>query len=255
MPSLKSKFPTFHDWGSALLPEIYAPEKLAGALHLRATELASGVFMNDGRGRFTFHELPRVAQASAIFGLAVADFTGDGHPDIVAAQNFYGPQVETGRFDGGIGLLLAGDGKGQFKAVPAPESGIAVSGEARGVAMADWNQDGWPDLVMTRINQQASAFTLRAPAKARSFAVKLVGAKGNPDAFGAKVVVRFGNGAVRAAEIAGGSGYMSQSEPLAFFAYTPDSVPESIEVTWPDGKKTQHAFEPGKPRIILKQAI
>ena len=105
MPSLKEKFPTFNDFAVALLPEIYTEEKLEDALHLTATELASGVFLNDGQGHFTFHPLPRLAQAAPIFGIGVADFTGDGEQDLVVVQNFNGPQVETGRYDGGLSLL------------------------------------------------------------------------------------------------------------------------------------------------------
>ena len=38
------------------------------------TQLASGVFMNDGHGHFTFHELPRFSQ---VLGAAACDFSGD----------------------------------------------------------------------------------------------------------------------------------------------------------------------------------
>ncbi len=255
MPHLKSKFPTFHDWGSALLPEIYPEEKLAQALHLKATELGSGVFINDGKGRFTFRELPRIAQASPIFGLAVADFTGDGKVDIVAAQNFHGPQVETGRFDGGLSLLLVGDGTGAFRALAPVDSGIAVPGEGRGLALADWNQDGWADVVLTRINQTPLAWTNTGASRAagRSFAVKLVGAKGNPDALGARVLVRTKDGRAQVAEIAGNAGYLSQSEPLAFFGYAEGQAPASIEVTWPDGAKTTHPYDGKTARVVLKR--
>ena len=253
MPTLKTKFPTFHDFGAAQLPEIYTPEKLAGALHLAATQLASGVFINDGHGHFAFHELPRIAQISPIFGLAAVDFNGDGNVDIVAAQNFYGPQVETGRFDGGLSLLLLGDGQGNFTPATPAESGIAISGEARSVAVGDWNQDGWPDFLLTRVNQNAMAFTTRPNPAGHSFAVKLVGATGNPDAIGARVTVHYKNGAVQAAELYAGSGYLAQAEPLAFFGYTTANAPESIEVTWPDGTRTTHPFQPGVPRLVLRK--
>ncbi len=253
MPSLKTKFPTFHDFGAALLPDIYTPEKLAGALHLTATQLASGVFINDGHGHFTFHELPRIAQVSPIFGLAAVDFNGDGNVDLVAAQNFFGPQVETGRFDGGLSLLLLGDGKGNFTPVDPAESGIAISGEARGLAVGDWNQDGWPDFLLTRVNQNAMAFATRPNPAGHSFAVKLVGATGNPDGIGARITVRYRKGAVQAAELYAGSGYLAQSEPLAFFGYTTANPPETIEVTWPDGTRTTHPFQPGQPRLVLRK--
>jgi hypothetical protein len=255
MPSLKEKFPTFHDFGAALLPEIYTPEKLAGSLHLTANQLASGVFLNDGHGHFTFREFPRLAQTSPIFGTAAADFNGDGHLDIVAVQNFSGPQVETGRFDGGISLLLLGDGQGGFTPATPQQSGICIPGEGRGLAVGDWNQDGWPDLVLTRINENAVAFANRGSATGHSFAIKLQGEAGNPDAIGAKVTVHFKNGMLQAAELSAGSGYLSQSEPLAFFGYATGNAPATIEVTWPDGTRTTHPFQAGVPRISLHKGL
>ncbi|HMD61636.1 MAG TPA: FG-GAP-like repeat-containing protein, partial [Opitutaceae bacterium] len=253
MPSLRDKFPTFHAFGTALLPEIYTPEKLAGALHLTANQLASGVFMNDGHGHFTFHELPRLAQASPIFGTAACDFNGDGHIDIVAVQNFYGPQVETGRFDGGISLLLLGDGKGGFTPATPQESGICIPGEGRGVAVCDLNRDGWPDLIVTRTNENAMALVNRGTAGGRSFSVKLVGDVGNADAIGARVTVHFRDGAAQASELHAGSGYLSQSEPVAFFGYSAANAPVSIDVAWPDGTRSTHPFQPGTPRIVLRK--
>ena len=253
MPMLKSKFPTFHDFGAAVLPDIYTPEKLASALHFSATQLASGVFVNDGHGHFTFSPLPRLAQTSPIFGLVAIDVDGDGHVDLVAGQNFSGPQVETGRFDGGLSLLLRGDGHGNFTPVMPVDSGIAIPGEARGVAVSDLNRDGWPDLVITRINEKVLALANHGAPGGHSFAVKLTGRPGNPDAIGARVVVRHADGNAQAAEIAAQSGYLSQPEPLAFFGYAKGDEPVSIEVCWPDGTCSKHAFVKNTPRIVIAQ--
>ena len=253
MPSLREKFPTFHDFGAALLPEIYTPEKLAGSLHLTANQLASGVFLNDGHGHFTFHELPRLAQTSPIFGAAAADFTGAGHVDIVAVQNFSGPQVETGRFDGGVSLLLLGDGKGGFTPATPQQSGICIPGEGRGVALGDWNHDGRPGLVVTRVNENVLALANRGNPDGHYFTVKLTGERGNPDAIGARITVRFKDGTAQASELSAGSGYLSQSEPLAFFGYPAGNPPATIDVTWPDGTRTTHPFQAGTPRITLQK--
>ena len=253
MPSLKEKFPTFHDFGAALLPDIYTPEKLNNSLKFTANQLASGVFLNDGHGHFTFQELPRLAQTSPIFGMAALDFNGDGNVDLFITQNFNGPQVETGRFDGGISLLLLGDGKGGFTPATPQQSGICIPGEGRGVAVGDWNRDGRPDLVVTRINENALAYVNRSNPAGHSFAVKLAGALGNPDAIGAKITVHFKNGTVQAAELYAGSGYLSQSEPLAFFSYVTGNAPATIDVTWPDGKQTTHPFKAGAPRLELQE--
>ena len=52
------------------------------------------------------------------------DVNGDGKKDIICGGNMYGAEVETVRYDAGVGLLLYGDGKGGFKPAPVAESGI-----------------------------------------------------------------------------------------------------------------------------------
>lgn len=252
MPSLRAKFPTFRDFGAALLPEIYPTDKLSESLQLHATELSSGVFLNDGRGKFAFRSFPRLAQTSPIFGTAAADFNGDGHVDIVAVQNFHGPQVETGRYNGGIGLLLLGDGAGGFRVASAQESGVFIPGEGRGVALGDWDQDGRPGLLITRTNEAVMALAPRSAPDGRSFSVRLAGAPGNPTAIGARITARFVDGKSQTVELAAGSGYLAQSEPLAFFSYAAGNAPVSLEVVWPDGARTAHAYVPGTIRLTLK---
>jgi hypothetical protein len=159
MPFLKQKFPTFTQFASASLEEIYSKDKLGDALRVEITELRTGWLKNEGKPKaaptFSFLPLPRLGQLSPVLGAAIADFTGDGKPDVVIGQNFYGPQRETGRMDGGVSLLLAGAGDGSFTPVPPLESGIVVPGQVAAVTTADWNGDGQPDLLFVRNNDTA----------------------------------------------------------------------------------------------------
>lgn len=131
------------------MDEIFGAGRLSTAQRLEANQLASGVLINHG-GTFTFEPLPGLAQVAPIFGTALQDFDGDGKVDLCVAQNFYGAEPKTGRFDGGVSLLLKGDGKGKFTAVWPLESGIIVPGDAKALATFDLNNDGRPDLVITQ---------------------------------------------------------------------------------------------------------
>lgn len=146
MPFIREKFGKYHDFAIAKLGEIYTEPKLESSLRLEANELASGVLINDGSGGFDFSPLPRLAQLAPCFGLGFLDADGDGRIDLYVSQNFYGPQRETGRMSGGLGLLLLGNGDGNFREVGPSESGISVAGDARGVAVIDLDQNGLPDL-------------------------------------------------------------------------------------------------------------
>jgi len=164
-------------------------------------------------------------------------------------QNFSGPQVETGRFDGGLGFLLRGDGRGGFTPASAAESGLLLPGDSRGLATGDVNQDGWPDLVVTRSNRPVALLVHRGAPGGRSFAVRLPGPAGNPGAVGAQIRARFADGSRQAAELAAGSGYLAQSAPLAFFGHAADAAPVALDVTWPDGRRTTHPYSAG-PAIL-----
>jgi YD repeat-containing protein len=253
MPLIAEKFKTYASFASASVFDIYQPNVLADSTRMTANMLSSGVFLNDGQGRFEYKPLPRIAQVSPGYGVAAQDFNGDGNADICFVQNFFGPQVETGRFDGGLGLVLLGDGDGAFEPLPAQRSGLVVPGDAKGLTVCDLDEDGWPDLVASRNNDSLSAFVNRHQPDNQSFSVKLIGETGNRHAIGSKITLHYSNGRQAAAELSAGSGYLSQSQPLVFFGYRPDTVPTTINVRWPDGTVTKHAWDSQKRLIEIRR--
>ena len=137
---------------------IYSEARLQNARRFEANTLESGVFFNDGTGVFSFSALPRIAQVFPIQDIAIADFTRDGFPDIYLVGNSYGPQPETGNMDGGISLLLAGVHSGGFRPIWPDESGLVVTGDARGVATCDLNGDDNLDIIVAVNNAEVIAF-------------------------------------------------------------------------------------------------
>ena len=130
-PWLSKKFPTYKAYAAASLTDIFGADKLAAVTKLAATELASGVFVQQPDGTFKFAPLPREAQIAPINAIVAADLDGDGKLDLYCVGNNFGPEPTTGRFDGGLGVLLKGDGKGGFTAQLPAASGLIVTGEAR----------------------------------------------------------------------------------------------------------------------------
>jgi enediyne biosynthesis protein E4 len=68
-----------------------------------------------------------------VFALQSGDFDQDGKKDILLGGNFYGVTPLLSRYDASLGLLLKGDGKGNFAPVPASESGFVADGEVRDI--------------------------------------------------------------------------------------------------------------------------
>ena len=239
---VRRQFPRNSDFASADLESIMGRERLAASDQYQATELRSGVFLSQPGGGFEFNALPRLAQISAIQGLVAGDFDGDGKADILALHNSHAPVRVVGRFDGGVGVLLRGDGSGGFSPVPAEASGFIVTGHAQGLAVIDFNGDGWPDMVVTRNRGRALAFENRGIPGRRSFAIRLAGPAGNPTAIGARVSVVSGGGAVATGEVQAGSGLMSQSSSSLFFGYEEGDPPHRIRVRWPSGAESEHPY-------------
>jgi len=68
-----------------------------------------------------------------VYGIEIDDFDHDGIIDVMTGGNLYKVKPEVGRYDASYGLLLKGDGTGNFKALPAQESGVKVDGEIRDI--------------------------------------------------------------------------------------------------------------------------
>jgi hypothetical protein len=59
------------------------------------------------------------------------DVNKDGFNDLLLGGNLDAVQPDFGRYDASIGLILLGDGMGNWKPVDAQESGFVVKGETR----------------------------------------------------------------------------------------------------------------------------
>ena len=129
-PWLPRRFPTYRSFADAGLSDLFEPEFLDRAQRLEANELASGIFIQQADGSFRFERLPPQAQLAPVRAIVVRDFNQDGESDLALVGNFFGPEPSTGRFDGGVGLVLRGDGRGHFVPLAAVDSGLLVPGEA-----------------------------------------------------------------------------------------------------------------------------
>ena len=253
MPSLAGRFTNFQTFASATLDDVYGARRLAAAQRFEINTLESAVLLNDGRGHFTFHPLPRLAQASPAFGVGLMDFDGDGRPDLYLVQNFFSPQPETGRMDGGLSLLLRGNGDGTFTPVWPNESGLLVPGDARSLAVTDLNQDGWPDFVVGINNGEPVTFENRGSQQNRVLNLQLQGSKGNRAAIGARATLTLEDGSSQTAEVSAGGGYLSQSTTRITFGLGQKGRAGEIEVRWPDGRVTKTNAVPNELNVELRE--
>jgi hypothetical protein len=253
IPSLAARFGTYEAFARATLAEVFSREMLNRARQVAVTTLESAVLLNDGHGRFTHRPLPRLAQVAPGFGVVLVDFNGDGRLDLCLAQNFFSPQPETGRMDGGMGLLLAGDGRGGFSPVPPGVSGLQAPGDAKGLGVGDLNGDGWPDLIIGINNEAAMAFINQGSRSRRMVRLQLAGKTGNLTGIGARVQLTRTDGERVTAEVYAGGGYLSQSSPVLTFGLGETSQVRLVRIRWPDGRETVETPGFGNGALRFKQ--
>lgn len=185
--------------------------------------------------------------------MVTGDFDGDGSTDLYAVQNSFAPIPSVGRFDGGLSVLLRGDGQGNFMAMPFAESGLIVAGDAKGLAMLDLNDDGWADFIVTRNSATSLVFQNAGRSNGNALAVALEGPAGNHNAIGARLRLALKDGTFQVADVTAGSGYMSQSSPSSFFGYRTGNEPREVKVTWPDGTITSHPVPDAVGKMLIKR--
>jgi len=252
MPFLADEFGTFDAFARADMQQLFTPKKLGTAKRFAATELRSGVLVNAG-GKFEFQPLPLLAQIAPGFGVVSGDFDLDGVSDIYLLQNSFSPQAETGRMDGGIGQMLLGNGQGGFEILWPSSSGLIVTGDAKALTIADFNQDGRADFLVTRNDDAVIAFQHNSGEQTRNrhpLSVRLLGRSGNPTAVGAKIVLVRADGTRSSAEIHAGSGYLSQSAATVFFADSDANKGIEWRIRWPDGSYSSHPVSEQSVQVI-----
>lgn len=157
IPSIKTKFLKHSDYAKASFEDLFTADQREGTDVKTAVTGETAILLNDGKGNFTRKNLPMAAQLSPVYAIQTADYNHDGKIDILLAGNFLDVLTELGRYDASYGLLLTGDGRGNFKPVPAQESGFLVKGQVRAMLPVRLGP-GKTKLVLAKNNDRAQLF-------------------------------------------------------------------------------------------------
>jgi len=205
-------------------------------------ESSDHLWHNDGRGYF--EEVSRQAGIAAPtrnvlgFGGGFFDYDNDGWLDLFVANGHVYPEVEEaypGTRYKQVNSLFHNEGNGKF----SEATGLAglraeVPRAGRGAAFADFNNDGFVDVVVANNGDPPSL--LRNSGNSHHFLnFKLVGRTSNRDAIGARIRVVAGN-QTQTREVQGGGSYLSQGDLRANFGLRRLMLAQSVEIRWPSGE-------------------
>src|SRR6185295_15490641 len=123
--SLRRKFTSYDEYAHASLKDILAPEQIQQAQQSEAVCFETSYLQNEG-DHFEFKSLPAEAQFAPVFAITSLDYDGDGNQDLLLAGNMQHVRIRFGKYDANYGVLLKGDGKGNFTYIPQTQSGLSI---------------------------------------------------------------------------------------------------------------------------------
>jgi hypothetical protein len=248
----------------------------------------NSLHLNDGRGFFTERAAAcGLAEPSTNvlgWGAAFLDAENDGDLDLVVANGHVYPQAERIGMNGwlmptqlfeALGIVAADDAAGgglprwrDATASAGPDLGAPRS--ARGLAVADMDDDGDPDLLIVDMDGPPRLLENRSATQGRWIAVRTIGRAGqagragdtsqgvaasgdsNRDGYGARVSVRAGD-RVWTREVRATQGLYSSHDPRLLFGLGPVDGVDSVEVLWPGGRRSVVEHPPLDALLIVEE--
>jgi len=131
MISMRRRFPSYKSYATTAMDDVLTVNQRQVAIRLKSNTLESCLFKNLGNGKFEMVPLPNPAQIAPLDGMLAEDLDGDGNLDLILSGNDFGAEIMVGREDAFNGLVLKGDGKGNFTPLSILQSGLYLPGDSR----------------------------------------------------------------------------------------------------------------------------
>ncbi|MCL4179497.1 MAG: immunoglobulin domain-containing protein [Verrucomicrobia bacterium] len=208
--------------------------------------LDSFLYRNNGDGSFIrITEGPVVTDGGNSVGCAWGDVNNDGWLDLFVAN-------ESGQNN----ALYLNEGGGKFRKMTEGQI-VSDGGNSRGGALADYDGDGYLDLLVGNLGLgQRNAVYRNAGGSNAWLKVRLVGQLSNRSAIGAKVQVKAtigGTASSQMREISGGTGYGSQDGLEAHFGLGSADQVDVLQIRWPSGIVQELKTVPTKQILTLTE--
>jgi hypothetical protein len=238
----------FKDFDNDGRPDIFLTDLVRDAFTL---------FLNRGEGLFHDRTYPSaIGPASAThsgWSTKFLDVDNDGWKDIFSAGSHVVDNVELynpdARYEEGC-FLYRNVGRGKVEDLsnrvgPA----LQAPGAWRGVAVADFDNDGNLEVAVAQLDGPAAFFVRRGGPGNNWMLLDLQGRSSNRDGIGARIRLALASGLTLHEHVTTANGIYSASDKRVHFGLGNQGAPASLEVLWPSGI-VQRLDRPGVNRVL-----
>lgn len=152
IPAIKKRYLKYEAYNDQTMEQIFNEGQLDNAVVSEIQFLSSAIMINNGDNTFEIKALPNKAQYAPVYASKAHDFDGDGNVDILLAGNLHAAKPQVGKYDANYGILLLGDGKGNFSEIDKARGGLNLIGEARDMQLIGQGDD---QLLLIAMNDEA----------------------------------------------------------------------------------------------------
>jgi enediyne biosynthesis protein E4 len=219
----------------------------------------SDLYHNNGDGTFTntiFQAGCGMNRKFLGWGVAFFDYDNDGWEDVLIANGHVYPEVEAQYPDEPYRerkLLYHNLGNGRFQDVSRESGpGIMRKRSGRGLAVADFDNDGGLEAVINNQNDPPTLLRNLVRNKNHWIKIRTVGTRSNRAGIGTRAKIRAG-GRSQIADVLSGGSYLSQNDLRLHFGLGSSTTVESLELAWPSGTVDRLRNLPADRIITVKE--
>jgi hypothetical protein len=200
------------------------------------------LYHNEGDGTFSFRTFDAKLGSNLRYlgwGGGFFDYDNDGWPDIFIANGHVYPELESHHHPESPyrqrNILYHNAGDGTFEDVTSlAGSGLELRRSGRGVAFADFDNDGDLDVVINNQNDPPTLLRNDGGNRNHWLSIRTLGVRSNRDGIGARITMLAG-GRRQIAEVRSGGSYLSQNDLRVQFGLGRAAKAERLEIRWPSG--------------------